>query len=129
MSSASLEFNRTSLVGCRAEVVTRKYLQPCLNWSCPCISRAVDRRVHDQGSIGSVQRRRDRYHHHDHGAGVENTAGRRPEGIVAAAAVVPQLCPQFYLCRHLLEQPPPHASCLYRGERSNPLGQPAPVVL
>jgi uncharacterized membrane protein len=42
---------------------------------------------------------------------------------------VPQLCAELRLCRHLLEQPPPHAARGDHGDRADPVGQPAPAVL
>ncbi len=48
----------------------------------------------------------------------EGAAWRQPRRPDAAVAGVPQLRPQLRLCRHLLEQPPPHAACLHEGQRA-----------
>ena len=51
------------------------------------------------------------------------------DDLLPAAAGVPQLRPEFRLCRHLLEQPPSHVACLHHGHGRDAVGQPAPVVL
>src|SRR5215472_2727280 len=81
----------------------------------------------EQWPVGGFQRRRDRDHHHDHGAGDEGAARRPCARLGAAGADVSQLRLEFRLCRHLLEQPPSHAACLHRGDGCNALGQSAPV--
>src|SRR5215472_3072322 len=86
-------------------------------------------REDEDGTIGGFQRRRDRDHHHDHGAGNESASRRQPERLVARTTGLPQLCPEFRLCRHLLEQSPSPAACHYDGNGRDPLGEPAPVVL
>src|SRR5215472_4291285 len=86
-------------------------------------------REDEDGTIGGFQRRRDRDHHHDHGAGNESASRRQPERLVASTADLPQLRPEFCLCRHLLEQPPSPAACHHDGNGRGPLGEPAPVIL
>src|SRR5215467_11216492 len=83
----------------------------------------------DQGPVGSFQRRRDRDHHHDHGAGDEGAAWKPCGRFGAISADLSQLHIEFRLCRHLLEQPSSHAACRRRGNGCNALGQLASVVL
>src|SRR5438445_9871 len=86
-------------------------------------------REDEDGTIGGFQRWRDRNYHHDHGAGNESASRRQPERVVARTAGLPQLRPEFRLCRHLLEQPPSPAACHHNGNGRDSLGEPAPVVL
>ncbi len=85
---------------------------------------------HDgQGKTGSVQRWGHCHHHHHHGAGDEGAARRsicRPETAVSGLS---ELFAQLCLCRHLLEQPPPHAACGQPGFGEHALGQPSLSVL
>src|SRR5205085_1587729 len=73
--------------------------------------------------------RRNRRHHHDHGAGDEGAAWREHRCPCAVDAGVPELCSEFCVPGHLLEQPPPYAACLTAGDRRHAVGEPAPPVL
>src|SRR5215472_18057521 len=84
---------------------------------------------HGQGSPRSVQRRRDRYYHHDYGAGNEGAARRELCCIAAVAARFPQLCAELLVCRHLLEQSPPHAARHDSCHRVDSVGESALALL
>src|SRR6201981_595125 len=85
--------------------------------------------TNDEGTLRGIQRWRDRDHHHHHGLGDEGPA-RRPSGRLGAAPTdIPELCLEFHLCGHLLEQSSSHAARGYGGDRGNDVGQLVPVVL
>src|SRR5438046_166631 len=77
----------------------------------------------------SVQRRRDRCHHHDHGSGVEGAARHGPRRARADCSGPAHLRLELRVCRHLLEQSPPHATRRPAHRRARPLGEPAPALL
>src|SRR5579859_533475 len=77
----------------------------------------------------SLQRRRDRDHHHDHGAGIERSARNRPCRPETPAAGFPELRPELHLRRHLLEQSPPPAPLHQARHRWHPVGKPTPTLL
>src|SRR5881409_2760123 len=84
---------------------------------------------HGERPARGVQRRRDRCHHHDHGAGVESAARHGPRRARAGCSGPAHLRLELRVCRHLLEQPPPHATRRPAHRRPRPLGEPAPALL
>src|SRR4029453_8837604 len=76
-----------------------------------------------------IQRRRDRDHHHDHGARTEGAARGNVRVAAAALADLPYLRSELRLRRHLLEQPPPHAAHGKSRVRKRAVGQSAPALL
>src|SRR5277367_4796735 len=80
-------------------------------------------------SAGGVQRRGDRGHHHDHGAGIEGAAGDHFRCVETIVHDIGQLRLEFLVRGDLLEQPPPYAAYVQKGDRRNSLGEPAFVVL
>src|SRR4029450_6134799 len=85
---------------------------------------------HNENSPGrSIQLRRPCDHHYNHGAGIEGAAWSRTCGIETTATSSLELCTQFYLRRHLLEQSPPLVPGDRTGHRRNSLGKPAFAVL
>src|SRR4029077_9316737 len=90
---------------------------------------AVERGKNEQGKIDCIQRRRDRYHHHDHGSGAEGASWGRLAVACWPAADLPELRPEFYFCRNLLEQPSSLAARQPRRQRRHHVGQHTPLVL
>lgn len=86
-------------------------------------------RTDEQGPVGSVQGWGDRDHHHSHGVGDEGATRRPVGGPGARSANISKLCLEFFLRRHLLEQPPPFAADVHLSNRYDALGQSASLVL
>src|SRR5581483_5329888 len=100
--------------------------------TCSVISNSVipsGGRVNEQRATGSIQRRSDRDHHHDHGVRDEGPTWRPLEGSAVTSADIPELRLELCLCRYLLEQSSPHVACLYDCDWCNAVGQSAFVVL
>src|SRR5450432_2406163 len=60
----------------------------------------------EQRSNGSVQRRRDRHSHHDHGAGAPHAVGCHLAGVAAGAPRLSRIRTELRLSLHLLGEPP-----------------------
>src|SRR5262245_591733 len=82
-----------------------------------------------QESPGSVQRRRPRYHHHDHGLGTQSSSWRDLRGPPTSIPDLSELRPQFYLRGDLLEQSPSLAPYLPPRHRQRALGQSPSTLL
>jgi hypothetical protein len=78
---------------------------------------------------GGAQRRGDRSHHHDHGAGIEGAARDHFRCVEAIVHNIGQLRLEFLVRGDLLEQPPPYVAYVQKGDRRDSLGEPAFVVL